>query len=121
MARPALHPIGRARAAAVDDRTFARNLEAMRERETTLLARRAEVASGWGEEYVARVHARGKLTARERIQRLIDPDSRVHEVGTFANWGERFGKLTSPAAGVVTAFCRIEDRWAMVIANDNTV
>jgi len=121
MPRPPIHPIGRPRSALVDDRTFTRNLDAMREREATLEARRAEVAAGWGEEYVARVHGRGKLTARERIDRLRDPGSRLYEVGTFANWGERFGKLTSPAAGVVTAFCRIADRLAMVIANDNTV
>jgi acetyl-CoA carboxylase carboxyltransferase component len=121
MARPPLRPIGRAREALLDDQTFARNLAAMRERETTLDARRAEVAAGWGDEYVARVHGRGKLTARERIARLIDPGTRPHEVLTFANWGEKFGKLTSPGAGVVTAFCRIEGRLAMVIANDNTV
>src|SRR6185436_6159783 len=121
MSRAPLGFIGRPRSAVLDDRTFARNLAAMRERDTTLVARRAEVAAGWGDEYVARVHGRGKLTARERIARLIDPGSRPHEVMTFANWGERFGKLTSPGAGAITALCRIEDRLAMVIANDNTV
>ena len=121
MARALLLPIGHPRADVADDRSFLRNRDAMRERIAELVARRAEVASGWGEEYVKRVHDRGKLTARERIALLVDPGSRVYEVGTFANWGERFGKLTSPAAGVVTAFCRIEGRFAMVIANDNTV
>ena len=37
------------------------------------------------------------------------------------NHGRAFGELRSPAAGVVTAFCRVEGRWTMVIANDNTV
>jgi acetyl-CoA carboxylase carboxyltransferase component len=121
MPRAPLGFIGRPRSAVLDDRTFARNLAAMRERDATLVARRAEVAAGWGDEYVARVHGRGKLTARERVARLIDPGTHPHEVMTFANWGERFGKLTSPGAGVITALCRIEDRLAMVIANDNTV
>jgi 3-methylcrotonyl-CoA carboxylase beta subunit len=121
MARAPVQAIGRPRSAILDDRSFLRNLDGTRERDALLQARRAEVAAGWGEEYVKRVHERGKLTARERIARLVDPGSRLYEVGTFANWGERFGKLTSPAAGVVTAFCRIEGRFAMVIANDNTV
>ena len=102
MARPPLRLIGRSRSTFLDDRTYAANLAAMRERDALLAARRAEVAAGWGEEYVARVHGRGKLTARERIARLIDPGTEPREILTFANWGERFGKLTSPAAGVVT-------------------
>ena len=91
-------------------------------REETLRARRAEVFAGWGEKYVARVHAKGKMTARERIERLKDPGARIFEVGTFVNHGLTFGgKLTSPAAGVVTAFVPIHGRYCMVIANDNTV
>ena len=52
---------------------------------------------------------------------MRDAGSRVHEVGTFVNHGRVFGKVESPAAGVVTAFVRVEGRWTMVIANDNTV
>ncbi len=84
--------------------------------------RRREVAAGWGPKYVERVHAKGKLTARERVDALNDPGTRVLEVGTFVNYGDEFqGGLRSPAAGVVTAFARVEGRWCMVIANDNTV
>jgi len=87
------------------------------------LAERVEVARrGWGPEYVERVHKRGKLTARERLERLRDGDSPVLEVGTLVNDGvEHGGGLRSPAAGVVTVFTRIADRWCVVIANDNTV
>ena len=61
-------------------------------------------------------------TARERLARLVDPGTRPFEVGTFVNYGESFpGDQKSPGAGVVTAFARIEGRWCMVIANDNTV
>jgi acetyl-CoA carboxylase carboxyltransferase component len=100
---------------------FARQTDAVREREETLTERREKVAEGWGEKYVDRVHEKKKLTSRERIASLADKDSKVFEVGTFVNHGVTFGKLTSPAAGVVTAFVMICERWTMVIANDNTV
>ena len=91
-------------------------------RERTLRERRAQVAQGWGQKYIDRVHKKGKLTARERINELCDSSSDVLEVGTFVNWGLEFeGSVTSPGAGVVTAFVRVCDRWCMVIANDNTV
>ena len=118
-----LVPIGSARAQFTDEATFSRHLEAIGQREGTLRERRAEVAAGWGEKYVGRVHDKGKLTARERLARLADPGTEPHEVGTFVNYGVKFGErdLTSPGAGVVTAFTKIEGRWCMVIANDNTV
>lgn len=122
MAHVPLVPIGAPREQAADPRTFDEQRQALGALESALDARRAGVHAGWGESYVARVHAKGKLTARERIARLIDPGTAPLEVGTFVNDGLVFGdKLTSPAAGVVTAFCRVEGRWCMVIANDNTV
>ena len=117
-----LVPIGDPFAALVDERTAAEQREKLGVLEDRLRARRLEVEAGWGPSYVERVHKKGKLTARERLARVADPGSRVHEVGTFVNYGEQFpGDQKSPAAGVVTAFARIEGRWCMVIANDNTV
>ncbi len=121
MAKVPLSPIGRPLDAFLDDATFRKNREELLAKETTLAERRATVHSGWGEEYEARVHKKGKLTARERLERLKDEGTDVFEVGTFVNWGRKFGKLESPAAGVITAFARVEGRWTMVIANDNTV
>src|SRR5690349_16748257 len=122
MAHVPLVPIGTPREQAADSRTFDEQRQALGNLEAALASRRAAVHAGWGDTYVARVHAKGKLTARERVARLIDPGTRTFEVGTFVNDGLVFGdKLTSPAAGVVTAFCRVEGRWCMVIANDNTV
>jgi acetyl-CoA carboxylase carboxyltransferase component len=116
-------PIGCARRELCDDPTFADHARRLAAREALLHERRAEVRRGWGDDYVERVHKKGKLTARERLALLADPGSEVFEVGTFVNYGERFGEggLTSPAAGVVTAFTRVAGRWCMVIANDNTV
>jgi acetyl-CoA carboxylase carboxyltransferase component len=118
-----LVPIGAPRAEVCDDATFAEYREAIVALEDRLRRRRAGVHAGWGEKYVGRVHAKGKWTARERLARLIDPGSEPLEVGTFVNEGLTFGEqeLTSPGAGVVTAFARVEGRWCMVIANDNTV
>src|SRR5262245_50747393 len=121
MAHVPLVPLGSAREAFCDAKTFEANRAGMAQRDGELAQRRAKIAQGWGAEYVERVHKKGKLTARERVARLCDAGSRIHEVGTFVNDGLRFGKLESPAAGVVTAFVRIEGRWTMVIANDNTV
>lgn len=121
MAHVPLTLIGRPRDAFLDESSYQRHREAMAEKNALLEERRAEVCGGWGEKYVGRVHQKGKLTARERVEALRDEDSPVREVGTFANHGVKFGKLESPAAGVVTAFCRVDGRWCMVIANDNTV
>ena len=122
MAFVPLVPIGDPLAILADSRTVAERREALAALEHRLLARRGEVEAGWGPSYVDRVHNKGKLTARERLARLVDPGTRTFEVGTFVNYGEVFpGDQKSPAAGVVTAFARVEDRWCMVIANDNTV
>jgi acetyl-CoA carboxylase carboxyltransferase component len=125
MAHVPLTPIGSPREQVADDRTFAEHRSAVAELEASLRTRRAEVRAGWGPTYVERVHAKGKRTARERIDRLRDPGSPIHEVGSFVNDGLEFGDperpLRCPGAGVVTAFCRVQERWCMVIANDNTV
>lgn len=122
MAHVPLRPIGAPRDASLDDAGYVANRARMAEREALLAERRAQVAAGWGPKYIDRVHAKGKLTARERIDRLRDADAPLLEVGTFVNYGDRFGgKLESPGAGVVTVFTRISGRWVMVIANDNTV
>ncbi len=121
MAKPPLLPIGRPRDAVIDDKTFDKNRSALHERHELLEERRAEVHAGWGAKYKERVHQKNKLTARERIEHLKDKGSEIREVGTFVNHGRKFGKLASPGAGVVTAFARVEGRWTMVIANDNTV
>jgi 3-methylcrotonyl-CoA carboxylase beta subunit len=90
------------------------------ELQAELARRRAVVREGWGAE---RVHKKDKMTTWERIERLVDAGTDVFPVGTLVNWGRTFpgSKREAPGAGVVTAFARIEGRWVMVIANDNTV
>ncbi len=122
MSHVPLVPIGVQRSAAVDARTYDDYLTSNREREEELLIRRAEVRAGWGKKYIDRVHKKGKLTSRERIELLKDEGSTIREVGIFVNYGLEYDRgVKSPAAGVVTAFAQVEGRWCMIIANDNTV
>ena len=77
------------------------------------------VRAGGGEARIRKQHAAGKLTARERIELLLDPASRFFEVGLLVAWDKYDGQ--APAAGVVTGLGRIEGRVAVVVANDATV
>ncbi len=121
MAHVPLIPTGRPLDAIADRATVERERARHEPLTAKLEERRAEVRAGWGEKYVERVHAKEKLTTRERLARLADPGSQAFEVGTFVNYGVDFDGLRSPSAGVVTAFMRVEERWCVVIANDNTV
>ena len=122
MAHVPLGPVGDPLPRVADERVAEEHRAALAVLEQRLRERRAEVHAGWGPAYVERVHKKGKLTARERLARLADPGTETFEVGTFVNYGEVFpGEQRSPGAGVVCAFARVEGRWVMVIANDNTV
>ena len=74
---------------------------------------------GGGPERVARQHKAGKLTAHERIEKLIDPDSFFLEIGLLVAWDLRDGK--APAAGVVTGIGHVSGRPIAIVANDSTV
>lgn len=80
-----------------------------------------EIRLGGGETAVERQHEKGRLTARERIERLIDPGSTFFELGLFAafemyqEWGG------AAAAGVITGIGQVQKRHFMIIANDATV
>ncbi len=121
MAQVPLVPIGNPRESVVDQAEFDRENAGHEPLVGKLEARREEVQAGWGDKYVTRVHEKDKLTTRERLERLKDDGTELFEVGTFVNYGVDFNGLRSPAAGVVTAFAKVEGRWCVVIANDNTV
>src|SRR5262245_4118219 len=75
--------------------------------------------SGGGPEKVARQHRSGKLTARERLGKLLDPGAYFQEIGLLIAYDRYDGQ--APAAGVVTGVGKIEGRPAVVVANDATV
>ena len=98
---------------------FAANKAAMQKLVDELRANAAKVEQGGGERYTERHKARGKLLARERVERLIDPGSPFLEIGQFAAWEMYSGDVNS--AGVVAGIGRIEGVECMIVANDPTV
>src|SRR5438132_12125174 len=84
-----------------------------------LRERTAEVARGGGERTVGRHRERGKLLARERIDRLVDPGSAFLELGALAAWD--LYDREAPSAGVVTGVGVVEGRECVIVANDATV
>src|SRR2546421_411185 len=84
-----------------------------------LRERTALVAQGGGEKAVERHRSRGKLTARERIDRLVDPSSAFLELGALAAWELYDGQ--APGAGIVTGIGVVEGRECVIVANDATV
>jgi acetyl-CoA carboxylase carboxyltransferase component len=84
-----------------------------------LRRREALVREGGGAEAAERHRSRGKLTARERIERLIDPATALLELSSLAAW-EMYGG-DAPAAGIVTGVGRVCGREVVVVANDATV
>src|SRR5579864_7417002 len=81
--------------------------------------RTALVARGGGEAAVERHRARGKLTARERIDRLVDPGSAFLELNALAAYG--LYDDDAPGAGIVTGIGVVEGRQCVIVANDATV
>jgi len=75
---------------------------------------------GGGAQAIERQHAKGRLTARERIAKLCDPDS-FFELGLWAAWQMYAEWGGAPSAGVVTGVGRVEGRRVMIVANDATV
>jgi acetyl-CoA carboxylase carboxyltransferase component len=105
----------------VDPRSddFQRNAEHNRGLVRQLRERLALVQQGGGPEAVARHQRRGKLLARERINRLLDPATPFLELSPLAAWG-LYGD-EAPSAGVVTGLGLVEGREVAVVANDATV
>lgn len=125
MAKILLKRIGSGIESIMEKNEYQANLEKSRALNQKYISGREEIKKGWGEKYIEKVHKKGKLTTWERIEILKDPGSKIFSVGTFVNYGIEFfdGKSnrTSPSAGVITAFIKVDKRWVVVIANDNTV
>ena len=84
--------------------------------------RRKKVLLGGGEKRIEKQHEKGKLTARERIEYLLDPGSFV-ELGTFVEHIETplMKGIEAPGEGVVTGHGKINGRKVFVFSQDFTV
>jgi acetyl-CoA carboxylase carboxyltransferase component len=98
---------------------FARRRERMEALVGELRERTAEIARGGGDKATERHRSRGKLTARERVDRLCDPDSAFLELSALAAWELYEGQ--APAAGIVTGIGVVEGQECVLVANDATV
>ncbi len=80
-----------------------------------------EIKLGGGTSRIEKEHAKGKMTARERIDKLIDADTNFFELGLWAGY-EMYGEEGGcPAGGVVTGIGTVSGRQCMIVANDATV
>ena len=80
-----------------------------------------KIMLGGGARKIEKEHKQGKMTARERIEALIDKDSYFFEIGAFAGYGmyEEYGGC--PAAGVIVGIGYVSGRQCVIVANDATV
>jgi 3-methylcrotonyl-CoA carboxylase beta subunit len=100
---------------------FQKNSRLMVDLLTELKNEEEKIRHGGGAKAVEAQHKKGRLTARERIAKLIDPKSEFFELGLYAahemyeEWGG------APAAGTITGLASVGGRRVMIIANDATV
>ncbi|MGQ2984522.1 acyl-CoA carboxylase subunit beta [Flavobacterium sp.] len=83
--------------------------------------RLAKVKLGGGEKRIEKLHAEGKMTARERIEYLLDKDSKSIEIGAFTGDGMYAEHGGCPSGGVVVKIGYVSGKQCMVVANDATV
>src|ERR1700756_1403303 len=99
---------------------FETNMRGMADLVSAVRNEEEQISEGGGAKAVESQHSKKRLTARERIQKLVDPGS-FFELGIYAayrmydEWGG------GPAAGGITGLARVETRMVMIIANDATV
>ena len=88
---------------------------------SNLKHRFAKVKLGGGEKRIEKLHAEGKMTARERIDYLLDPKSKCIEIGGFVGEGMYAEHGGCPSGGVVVKIGYIKGKQCIVVANDATV
>ena len=86
-----------------------------------LKQRLAKVKLGGGEKRIAKLHSEGKMTARERIEYLLDKGSKSIEIGAFVGDGMYKEHGGCPSGGVVVKIGYINGKQCVVVANDATV
>ena len=102
-----------------DDPAFVENRTRMRSLVDELESHLEGTRSGGDERAIQRHRELGKLTVRERLDRLLDPRSPFLELSPLAAWNVYEGE--APAAGLVTGIGRVGGRETLIVANDATV
>jgi len=100
---------------------FEKRAEGMRALLSVIRQQEEAIRLGGGAKAIQSQHDKGRLTVRERVALLLDPETKFFELGLFAAF-EMYGDWGgAPSAGVVTGLARVSGRLCMVIANDATV
>jgi 3-methylcrotonyl-CoA carboxylase beta subunit len=100
---------------------FNKNEDQLKQLCSRLKSKAEKTALGGGEKKISEQHQKGKLTARERINHLIDPGSDFLEVGLFAGEGMYQEQGGCPSGGVITGIGFVKGRQCVIVANDATV
>lgn len=103
------------------DLTFNKNEDHNKLLLSELKQRLAKVKLGGGEKRIEKLHAEGKMTARERIDYLLDDKARNIEIGAFVGDGMYAEHGGCPSGGVVVKMGYIKGKQCIVVANDATV
>jgi acetyl-CoA carboxylase carboxyltransferase component len=102
-----------------NDSEFTANASRMETLVAELREQIARARVGGGERYLQRHRDQGKLPVRDRISRLLDPDSPFLELSPLAAWGMYDNE--APGAGLVSGIGRVSGREVLIVANDATV
>jgi 3-methylcrotonyl-CoA carboxylase beta subunit len=99
----------------------AQNEDAMRLAWSGIRRQLAKIYEGGGKKKIEKEHAEGKMTARERIEYLLDKNKPCLEVGAFAGFEMYEAEGGCPSGGVVVVIGYVKGRQCIVVANDATV
>lgn len=100
---------------------FNRNEDIMKQSLSDLREEMSKIAEGGGKKAIQRQREKNKLTARERIAYLMDPDKPFVEIGGFAGYGMYKEQGGCPAGGTVAGIGYVSGRQCVIVANDQTV
>ncbi|GAB4163785.1 MAG: carboxyl transferase domain-containing protein [Winogradskyella sp.] len=103
------------------DIKFNKNEDYNKLKVSDLKKRLVKVKLGGGEKSIAKHHSKGKMTARERIDYLLDPKSKSIEIGAFAGEDMYPEYGGCPSGGVVVKIGYVKGKQCIVVANDATV
>tara|TARA_B100000927_G_scaffold256802_1_gene224343 strand:+ start:525 stop:2165 length:1641 start_codon:yes stop_codon:yes gene_type:complete len=103
------------------DLSFNDNEDQMKLKISKLNKRLHEIYLGGGKKKIEKHHSKGKLTARERIDLLLDPKSDRIEIGALAGYKMYEDHGGCPSGGVVVVMGYVSDRLCIIVANDATV
>lgn len=100
---------------------FNMNEDQMRLRISKMEQELAKIKLGGGKKKIEKLHSQGKLTARERIDLLLDKNTESIEIGAFAGYNMYEEEGGCPAGGVVVVIGYVSGKQCIVVANDATV